>query len=233
MTEADRPDDSADGGTDGAGDGDDSVARRVADDLSTFTTVTTDFYRGEVDRATTWRARLDQTTNWAVVVVAAVLTWAFSGDSRPHYVVLIGVFAVTAFLLMEANRYREYDVWRDRVRIVQTGLLAETFAPEGSSDDEWATELGEQLRRPTFDISYWAALNHRLRRSYFALVTVLVVAWVARVTVYTADEPWHESASILFVGGEVVVGAVAAFYAVLVVVTAWSARSDRTREFQT
>ncbi|MFW5918029.1 MAG: DUF2270 domain-containing protein, partial [Haloferacaceae archaeon] len=86
-----------------------SVGGRAAEDLSAFVSLAGDYYRGEVDRATTWRGRMDQTTNWAVVIVAAVLTWAFSGDNRPHYVILIGVFGVTAFLLMEAHRYREYD----------------------------------------------------------------------------------------------------------------------------
>lgn len=223
MAEDDETDRSADGG---------SIGRRVADDLSTFTGVTTDFYRGEIDRATTWRSRLDQTTNWAVVVVAAVLTWAFSSESRPHYVVLIGVFAVTAFLLMEANRYREYDVWRDRVRTVQAGLMAEMYAPADAPSDEWTADLSEQLRNPSFHMSFWHAVNHRLRRSYFALVTVLLVAWAARVTVYTADVPWQRSAGILFVPGELVTGLVGLYYAALIVVAVWSVRGDRTREFQ-
>jgi len=222
MPDDDDPASGADG---------ESIGSRVADDPSTFTTATTGFYRGEVDRATTWRSRLDQTTNWAVVVVAAVLTWSFSSESRPHYVVLIDVFAVTAFLLMEANRYREYDVWRDRVRAVQTGLMAEMFESAGAPDD-WTADLGDELRNPSFDMSYWHAVNHRLRRSYFALLSVLVVAWVARVTVYTADEPWRQSAEILFVPGEAVAGAVAVFYVALVVVAVWSVRGDRTREFQ-
>lgn len=208
-----------------------SVADRVAADLSAFTEVTTDFYRGEIDRATTWRSRLDQTTNWAVVVVAAVLTWSFSSESRPHYVVLIGVFAVTAFLLMEANRYQEYDVWRDRVRTVQTGLMAEMFEAKEPPQD-WAAELGEELRNPSFHMSYWHAVNHRLRRSYFALLTVLLVAWLARVTVYTADEPWQRTAGILFIPGEFVAGVVAAFYGVLIVILVWSVHGGRTQEFE-
>ncbi|SEV86910.1 DUF2270 domain-containing protein [Halobacterium jilantaiense] len=215
-----------------AGDGDgETIADRVSGDRSAFTRATTGFYRGEVDRATTWRSRLDQTTNWAVVVVAAVLTWSFSSESRPHYVVLIGVLAVTAFLLMEANRYREYDVWRDRVRTVQTGLLAELFESAGASDD-WTAHLADELRNPSFHMSYRHAVNHRLRRSYFALLSVLVVAWVARVTVYTADEPWRQSAAILFLPGELVAGAVGVFYLAVVVVTVWSVRGGRTQEFE-
>lgn len=209
-----------------------STGSRIAGDLSAFTEVATDFYRGEIDRATAWRARLDQTTNWAVVVVAAVLTWAFSGENRPHYVILIGVFAVTTFLLMEANRYREYDVWRDRVRTLQTGLIAESLSPGEQPPDSWEAELGDQLRNPRLHISFWEAMNHRLRRSYLALQTVLVLAWIARITAYTSDESWREVAGILFIPGEVVVGVVSLFYASLLALTVWSVQDGRTEEFQ-
>lgn len=209
-----------------------SVGERVAGDLSTYVSLVGDYYRGEVDRATTWRARLDQTTNWAVVIVAAVLTWAFSGDSRPHYVILIGVIGVTTFLLMEANRYREYDAWRHRVRTLQKNLFAEVFSPGHAPDADWQDRLGEELREPAIEISFRGALHHRLRRSYLALLSILLLAWGARVTAYAPEESWHQTASILGFPGEAVAGIVVAFFAVIVALTLWSAREDRTREFQ-
>jgi uncharacterized membrane protein len=36
------------------------------------------FYRGERSRADSWRSRLDPTTNWAVVTVGGILSFAFS-----------------------------------------------------------------------------------------------------------------------------------------------------------
>ena len=216
----------------------DRVGTRIAEDLSTYTTATADFYRGEIDRMTTWRGRLDQTTNWAVVIVAAILTWAFTSPDHPHYVILIGVFGATAFLVMEANRYREYDVWRDRVRALQAGVFADVYAPDGKPGSEWPaerdwqTELGEDLRRPTFDISLAEAINHRLRRSYMALLLILLVAWIARITAFEPSESWRETAALFTIPGEFVVGAVAVFYAVAVALTLWSAREERTEEFQ-
>jgi len=71
-------------------------------------------YRGEIHRMKFWRERLDQTTYWAIVVMSAILTWSFSSRNNPHYVVLLGAAAVTAFLVIEARRYRGYDIiWRD------------------------------------------------------------------------------------------------------------------------
>jgi uncharacterized membrane protein len=75
-------------------------------------------------------------------------------------------------------------------------------------------------------------MNHRLRRSYLALLTILILAWIARITAYSPDESWRQTARILFISGEIVAGVVGLFYAFLIVVTVWSAREERTEEFQ-
>lgn len=178
---------------------------RIAEDHATFTDLLGDFYRGETDRMTAWRSRLDQTTNWAVVLVAAILTWAFSSSDHPHYVILIGIFGVSAFLVMEANRYREYDIWRNRVRTLQETLLAEVFAPEGDADAEWLGRLGGELRHPSFQLSFSQSLTHRLRRTYLALLFVLLAAWVARVTLFDPDRTWQASAGLPGVDGSLIV----------------------------
>nr|WP_255647715.1 DUF2270 domain-containing protein [Natrinema zhouii] len=76
-----------------------------------------------------WRERLDRTSNWAVIVMSGVLTWGFSGRNRPHYILLLGLAALTAFLIMEAQRYRGYDLWRGRVRTLQKKRLRVRIRP--------------------------------------------------------------------------------------------------------
>jgi len=215
-----------------AGDERQSLREQFLGDTSTRASLVTDFYRAEIDRTTAWRSRLDQTTNWAVVLVAAVLTWSFSSTDHPHYVIIIGMLGVTAFLVMEANRYREYDIWRNRVRVLQEELLASAFDPATDEDADWPARLATDLRSPAFSMSRWNALAHRLRRSYLALQLVLLAAWFARVTVFEASEPWQETASILTVPGELVVAVIGTFYAVLLVITAVSARGGTVREFE-
>lgn len=67
-------------------------------------------YRGEIHRMKFWRERLDQTSYWAIVIMSAILTWTFSSRNNPHYILLLGMAALTAFLVMEAKRYRGYDI---------------------------------------------------------------------------------------------------------------------------
>ena len=215
------------------GGGESEESRNSADETSaTVGDITPHFYRGEIDRTTAWRQRLDQTTNWAVVVVAAILTWAFSSQDNPHYVLLIGVFAVAAFLVMEANRYREYDVWRNRVRTIQEEAFAEQFDPSDSPETDWRTDLADQLRHPTFSMTFRRALAHRLRRIYLSLLLILLVSWVTRITVFEPNKQWHQTAAILGIPGEIVVGAVAVFYVALFAIAAFSALGSRVREFE-
>ena len=54
-----------------------------------FNTAMVHFYRGEIQRANTWRNRLDNTTNWAVVAAGAAISFALS-DPNNHYGVKIG-----------------------------------------------------------------------------------------------------------------------------------------------
>jgi len=133
---------------------------------------------------------------------------------------------------MEATRYREYDIWRNRVRVLQRGLYAQMYAPDPSDDAGWQAKLGNELRDPEFEMSYREALTHRLRRSYVALLLLLLAAWIARITVFEASETWEQTSSILTIPGQVVTGIVVGFYVLVLAVAAWSARGGRVREFQ-
>lgn len=175
-------------------------------------------YRGEVHRMTTWRERLDRTTNWAVSVMAVILTWAFSDPSNPHFLVLMGAVAVVFFLGIESHRFRGYIVWRTRVRLIQEnvwahGLDSSRDLPHGN----WREELADDYLEPTLKIGYEEALAHRLRRIYLPLLTVIIAAWLIRTTT-VSETAFPESASIGFVPGVAVVGGVLALYAAAVVI---------------
>jgi uncharacterized membrane protein len=135
----------------------DDTDRLEPADSDTALQVIGNFYRGEVDRMTVWRSRLDQTTNWAVVFMAATLTFGFSSTDNPHYVLLLGALGVLAFLTIESQRYQEYDAWRNRVRLMQRNLLADTTDPGQSIDEDWREQVGADLRRAKMVHLKWRA----------------------------------------------------------------------------
>ncbi|MXV61952.1 DUF2270 domain-containing protein [Natronorubrum sp. JWXQ-INN-674] len=207
--------------------------REIGRDTSELSTVFGDAYRGELDRETTWRSRLDQTTTWSVTIMAAILTWAFSSPDNPHYIILIGVLAVGLFCWIEARRYRDYDVYRSRVRLFQQDLFANAFDPSLEVEhDDWRTELGEDYRYPTYKITMFEAVSNRLRRIYFALLLVLGLAWLFRVTAFVPDATLPAAAAVGTLAGSVVLGVVGAFYAALLVVMLWPREREAKGEFR-
>jgi len=92
-------------------------------------------YRGEVYRSTIWRSRLDNTTNWAVVTTGIALSLSYStADSSPLPLILVGLL-VTVFLLLEARRYRHFNVWRARCRLMETDFYAPLLVGKGTTRD--------------------------------------------------------------------------------------------------
>jgi uncharacterized membrane protein len=188
-------------------------------------------YRGEVHRMTRWRERLDRTTNWAVTVIAAILTWAFSDPGNPHYLVLVGLVTLAAFLGIEAHRYRGFDVWRSRVRLIQQNVWAQGLDPSSDVDDRaWREKLRTDYQQPTLKVPFEEALAHRLRRVYLALISVVTAAWLIRVTAFAESGPWPASAGIGMVPGTVVTAVVALAYLGAVIVAVrprtWHSRSE-------
>jgi uncharacterized membrane protein len=148
-----------------------------------FNTAMVHFYRGEVQRSNTWRNRLDTTTNWAVITAGATLSFVFSSPSNPHFVIPINSILVAIFLVMEARRYRYYEIWSSRVRVMETGYFAPMLAPGGATsyDEEWAAHLSADLLTPHFTISEWEAIGRRLRRNYLWIFALLALSWNLKV----------------------------------------------------
>jgi len=152
---------------------------------SEFNAAMIHFYRGEVQRSNTWRNRLDTTTNWAVLSAGAMLSFAFSSPSSPHFVIPINSILVAVFLLMKARRYRYYEIWSSRVRVIETGYFAQMLGPDSVPRDlEWASHLASDLLTPHFTISVWEAIGRRLRRNYVWIFALLALSWNLKVYLY-------------------------------------------------
>jgi len=147
-----------------------------------FNTAMIHFYRGEVQRSNTWRNRLDTTTNWAVLTAGATLSFVFGSATNAHFVIPINSILVAIFLIMEARRYRYYEIWSSRVRVIETGYFAQMLAPESVPPDEaWAEHLAADLITPHFTISEWEAIGRRLRRNYLWIFALLALSWNLKV----------------------------------------------------
>ena len=153
-------------------------------DKGNLTTALVHLYRAEVTRVNLWRNRLDTTTNWAVVTTAGALTFAFSSAQNPHFLLLLVLLLALLFLSIEARRYRYYSLWYHRARLLETDFFAAMFAPPFQPAPDWGDTLNDLLRNPTFPISRWEALGNRYRRTYLAIVSIIVLSWFLKLAVH-------------------------------------------------
>jgi uncharacterized membrane protein len=107
-----------------------------------FTTAMVHFFRAEISRANVWRQRLDTTTNWAVLTTGAAISFAFSDSTGDHRVIMLNMLLITLFLYIEARRYRYYELWSSRVRLMETDFFASMLVPPFHPASDWAGLAG-------------------------------------------------------------------------------------------
>ncbi|MEO6589282.1 MAG: DUF2270 domain-containing protein [Pyrinomonadaceae bacterium] len=214
---------------------------------SEFNTAIIHFYRGEVQRSNVWRTRLDATTNWAVITAGATLSFVFSSADNPHFAIPINSILVSIFLFMEARRYRYYEVWANRVRVLETGYFAPMLSHRTiPPDKQWAEHISEDLLRPHFTISTWEAVGRRLRANYMWIFILLALSWTLKIYIHPYPIPattpreqaefWNvliERGHVGIAPGWLVIAVGFVFNTLLMVVAVWTMKlKDASSEVQ-
>lgn len=152
------------------------------------------FYRGELGRANVWRTRLDTTTNWAVATTGVLISVAFSSSSISHSILLAGIPVVLLFLYIEARRFRKYDLYRSRVRLLEENYYSTLFSSEkGEHIPDWQNLVAKSLHTPTFQLRFSEAVSARIRRTYIFLLAILTGVWGLKLIIHpTPARHWRE-----------------------------------------
>lgn len=151
---------------------------------SEFNTAMVHYYRAEIQRSNVWRTRLDTTTNWAVVATGAAITFAFSSAINTYLVIVLDTLLVLLFLAIEARRYRYYELWSLRTRLMETDFFAAMLVPPFSPHEGWDETLAQTLLQPEFPISRLEALGRRLRNNYLWIILILGAALILKLFIH-------------------------------------------------
>ena len=142
-------------------------------------------YRGEVYRSTIWRTRLDTTTNWAVVTLVVALSITFSSpDSSPLPLILVGILIIF-FLLLEARRYRYFNVFRARARWLEQHFYA-PLLDDGDlhMEENWQKVLASDYQHPKYHVGYLTSIGRRIRRNYLWILLIQSLAYAGKLVVH-------------------------------------------------
>ena len=182
------------------------------------------FYRGVMDLATTWRVRIDSTTNWAVISSGSIVSLLLGNPESPHLMALLGMFLAFAFLSIEARRFRFYDLWSGWVRVMETDYYVPLLEMNVIDPDQhWHPLLQSDLESPHFKISWSEAVGRRLRHNYIAIFGFLLLTWIIKLLIHPQSIPLINVSRALIaragigdIPGWFVIGSVAVFYLYLI-----------------
>lgn len=192
-------------------------------------------YRGELGEATVWRGRIDTTSHWAIVMSATALSFVFSDKTIDRHVLIpiITIFC-TFLLMMEARRYRFFDIWRSRARMIEINFYQPMLADSKPPMADWAERLACDMQWPRFHMPWWEAAGRRLRRNYLGIYGVLLGSWLVVLATHpfstTSLSEIIKRASVGFLPGAVVFSGMMLFYSGLAALGFYSLWASRVRE---
>ena len=191
-------------------------------------------WRGEVYRSTVWRVRFDTTTNWAVVTTGIAFSASFSAaNASPLPLALVGLLVVF-FLLIEARRYRYFNIWRLRARALETNFFVPMLRGDATlTEASWMQRIAQDYREPRHRISYASAVGRRVRRNYGWIFAIQALAYYGKLAIHptamTSMADLWQRAAIGPIPGRLVVAAGVLFHGSWMVIGAVTLYEERRR----
>ena len=142
------------------------------------------FYRGELGRMMVWRQRFDTTTHWAIIGMTGIVSFAWNQAEGSNFLFLFANFIIYLLLTIEARRYRFYDAYRARVRMLESHFIFPVVTLSGKRlEGNWRRQMGEDLILPSYKISFLEAISRRFRRNYIWIFLILLGTWIMHTLV--------------------------------------------------
>ncbi len=178
------------------------------------------------------------TTNWAVVTTGIALSLTFaSAEASALPLVLVGLL-VAMFLHLEARRYRYFDVFRFRARVLEIGFYVPILRGcEATIPLDRGTPLSDDYIRPKFRITYLRAVGKRLRRNYAFIFIIQVMAYFGKLEIHPTGlesyEQWIERAAIGPIDGHIALACGALFHAAWIFIAIYTLFQERADKSET
>jgi uncharacterized membrane protein len=146
---------------------------------------TVHIYRGLMDSASTWRTRIDNPTNWAIITSGAAASFVLNDKSHSHAVLLLVMLLTVTFMTIEARRTRYYNLWGGWLRLLETEYFAPILKENMVTvNDTWQALIVRDLGFPHFKTTFWRMLGRRLRDVYLAIYLFLIMSWLVKLLLH-------------------------------------------------
>lgn len=135
-------------------------------------------YRGEMNRLTVYRQRLDITTNWSITIMTAILV-IYMDNSVEIYFVFFPLIMLLLFSFLEARRYRYFYTSANRVQMMEIGYFGKQILTLDNGHQGELIHLLHNIMNVQLLISLRDAWMIRFYRNYvwFSYICILVLIY--------------------------------------------------------
>lgn len=148
----------------------------------------THLFRGEMQRMTVWRTRLDTTSHWAIILTIGLTSFVLGSAELPHYIMLLSLTFNSIFMLIEGRRYQHLHHSKWRLALLEHNYFAAQLHTAAREVDRgWREQLAADLQRPHVTISLQMGTRLRLRRNYLMLMYLVTAVWLTKVFIHPAS----------------------------------------------
>ena len=113
------------------------------------------------------------------------LSVTFSDPKSSVLPIVLVSLLVAVFLILEGRRYRFFDIWRTRLRVLETNFYRPILSGQSVRvDNRWNEVLADDYIDVHFHITYLEAIGRRLRRNYCWIFAVQVVSFWGKVGIH-------------------------------------------------
>lgn len=146
---------------------------------------TVHIYRGLMDRATSWRIRIDAPTNWAIITSGTAVSFVLGNPGHSHAVILLVMLLTFGLLVMETRRMRYYDLWGSWLRLLETEYYKPILRNNHVTVHEtWQQMVINDMAYPHFKTTFGQLLGRRLRDNYLAIYCFLIMCWLIKLLIH-------------------------------------------------
>lgn len=138
------------------------------------------FYRGEMNRLTCYRTRLDGSFHYAILFTSTMIVLYLQqtmllSSYFPFVIILMNLF----FCFVEARRYRYYLISQDRVTVMEQGFLCHQIL-DNETDHDWKQALYHKFIKVQFTRGLFYCFTVRYFRNYMWLIDLIAILWILR-----------------------------------------------------
>lgn len=145
-------------------------------------------YRGEMNRMTVYRQRLDTTTNWAITLESAILV-IYINKNINFYFIFFPLTILVFFSFLEARRYRYFFTSAKRVQYLEIEYFGKQIFQKRCGDQFYL--IIDNIMDVKFLITLKQAWAIRFYRNYMWLCYISLLIMIYKYLTIDLDKMPH------------------------------------------